>query len=254
MDADAIRRTTVLLLALLQLAMPILAFRGGFDTFVQRPPMQVEPNPATPAGYGFIIWPVIYAASIALAIYQLLPGVAENAVMRRIGWPVAGGYALCILWVAAARFGPLLGTVPIIWLMLLCLGWSFAIAAQPAEDITQERWGHQVFIVSPLALYAGWLSIAAFVNSADVLPGYGVSRLGLSAQLWGVVVVSVVSAFAVLMIYVSSAHLVYVATVIWALVAVIVRNGASEQSLWVSVSAGLATALVLGISVVTWSR
>ena len=42
-------------------------------------------SPVTPAGYAFSIWGLIFAACLALAVYQALPAQREREVHRRTG-------------------------------------------------------------------------------------------------------------------------------------------------------------------------
>src|SRR4029450_6523180 len=61
-------------------------------------------SPVTPAGYAFAVWGLIYAACIALAIYQLLPSQQVRAVHRLTGWWLFGAFTVSTLWV------PIFGT------------------------------------------------------------------------------------------------------------------------------------------------
>ncbi|MGL4974764.1 MAG: hypothetical protein ACRC56_05685 [Bosea sp. (in: a-proteobacteria)] len=245
----------LLALALGQLLLPPVLFSSGFDAQAQRPPLPFEPNPAMPAGYAFAIWGAIYLGALASAIRQLLPGAPSHANMDRIRWLCIGGYACCIAWLLAARFGPLWATVPLIWCMLACLGPAFVMASKiksgkaAAEGVAafRTKW----LIAAPLALYAGWLTAAAFVNLADVLPGYGFGRFGLSAQAFGVLMIAGAALIAFVIIAQSNMRLLYMATVIWALVAIVVRNGVPGIQQPVSLAAALAIVLLLMVGIRT---
>jgi hypothetical protein len=136
MDETLLRRILVVMLALAQLILPQILFFKGFEIQSQMPPQSPELNPATPAGYAFSIWAVIYLGALAYAVYQVLPSQASNALLQKIGWLTAGGYVLCCAWLVAARFGPVWLTVPIIMGMLLFLGSAFLIATRWPEPIS----------------------------------------------------------------------------------------------------------------------
>ncbi len=56
-------------------------------------------SPVTPAGYAFSVWGLIYAACLALAVYQLLPSQQERTVHRLTGWWLFGAFTASALWV-----------------------------------------------------------------------------------------------------------------------------------------------------------
>lgn len=249
MDGSLIRRCAVLLLAAAQLLAPLLLFLGNFNDQTAKPPLTAAPNPATPAGYAFAIWGVIYIGALAYAVYQALPSNAHDQLLERIGWPTAAGYALCIGWLLAARFGPGWMTVPIIFGMLLCLTSALLVVARWHEPMGTTR---QVLVAAPLGLYVGWLSAAAFVNAADVLPGYGFDRFGLSPQAFGCLVVIAAGVLASAIALATSAYLPYIAAVMWALVAIIMNSGLPQRGNLVSTSAAVAAMLLAGLAASLW--
>ena len=249
MDESLIRRGAILLLAVAQLMAPLLLFPGNFKDQTAKPPLVVETNPATPAGYAFAIWAVIYVGALVYAIYQALPSNAHDALLQRIGWLTAAGYLLCVGWLLAARFGPGWMTVPIIVGMLPCLGAAFLIAARWPESHGATR--HAVLLV-PLAIYVGWLSAAAFVNAADVLPGYGFDRFGLSAHAFGVLVVVAAGLLGLAVTLYTSAYPPYVLTLLWALVAIVANNGVPARGNSVSNAAALVALALVIFAVGAW--
>jgi hypothetical protein len=224
MDPDLLRRILNLIFAVGQLMLPPLLFASGFESGAARTPIEATPNPATPAGYAFAVWGVIYVGALAYSIYQALPANAADPLLRRIGWLTAAGFALCCAWLVAARFGPIWLTVPIIVGMALCLGTALVISARwPAELSVASR----LLIVAPLAVYVGWLSAATFVNAADVLPGYDTQGIGPAADVLGILVVALAAAVSLALSAVIGGNLFYSVTVLWALAAIVVRNAQS---------------------------
>lgn len=233
MFTDYLRVALNVILAAGQIALPLLLFSRGFEASVAKPPIDAVPNPATPAGYAFAVWAVIYIGSAMYAVYQALPAQLEDPILRRIGWLTAAGFALCCAWLLSARFGPVILTVPIIVAMLLALGTAFVIASSEIESGGLPYWT----VTIPLAVYVGWLTAATFVNAADVLPSYGFGRFGLSSTMFGVVVVAAAAAASVALCGLVKGNPFYVGTVVWALVAIAARNGISGSEGPVSIVA-----------------
>lgn len=240
---DRLRQGANLVFAAGQVLLPVALFSGGFDATAAQPGLVDAANPATPAGYAFAIWGVIYLGAGAYAVLQALPGRAGDPLFRRIGWLTALGYALCCAWLWFARFGPVWPTVPLIAAMLLSLGAAFVLAVRGLDVKGRiERF----MVITPLAIYTGWLSAATFVNAADVLPGYGFDRFGLSASELGVMVVVAGGLTATIFTLFSRAKLAYVAAVLWALVSIVVANGARlGETLVADAAFAVAVALVL---------
>lgn len=230
-----LRQALNLVLAVAQLALPATFFASGFNAdSTARAPLAADPNPATPAGYAFVIWGAIYIGAAIYAAVQALPRYRDDSLFRRIGWFTIMGYACCCTWLYAARFGPVWLTVPLIFEMLLSLGRAFILSAD--AFYSNPSWEKRVTVV-PLALYVGWLSAAAFVNAADVLPGYGFDRFGLGAEGYGRLTVLLAAATAIAFAARTKGFPVYIATVVWALIGIIAANGgtAFDNSIaWVS--------------------
>lgn len=246
MVTDQLRQALNLLLAAGQIILPPLLFASGFNAATADVPVVADPNPATPAGYAFAVWGAIYLGAAIYAVVQVLPRHRADPLFRAIGWFTIIGYACCCAWLYAARFGPVWLTVPLIFVMLLSLGRAFVLAA---NSFYSEKSLKYLLTVTPLALYVGWLSAATFVNAADVLPGYGFSRFGLGAEGYGRLTVLLAAGTALAFALRTNAFPVYIGTVIWALVGIIVANGgtAFDNSIaWVS-AGGVAVLLAIGL-------
>lgn len=240
---DRLRQAANLAFAAGQLLLPVALFTGGFNATAAEPGLVDVPNPATPAGYAFAIWGVIYIGAAAYAVLQALPRRAADPLFRRIGWLTALGYLLCCAWLWFARFGPVWPTVPIIAAMLLSLGAAFVLAARGMDGRGRLD---RIVVLMPLAIYTGWLSAATFVNTADVLPGYGFDRFGLSAAEFGLLVILAGGVTATSFTLLSRGNLAYVAAVLWALVGIFVANGARlGETLVADTAFAVAVALVL---------
>lgn len=146
------------------------------------------------AGYAFSIWAVIYAGLILYAVYQALPSTTESETSRHLGWPSFVALTGTALWVVASAADWEWATVVIIVAAKLSL--VIALARFGTRWMTEPR-RRQALVVWPLALLAGWLSIAALVNILTVATSQGLITAG-TANLWALVAVVIATAQAIL--------------------------------------------------------
>lgn len=124
------------------------------------------------AGYAFSIWGLIYLGLLTYAVRQMLPGVRETATLRAFGWPSLLALLGIGWWVIAAALDAEVMTIVLIAgsaivLLIPLVRHAPMVRALGAGD--RDRW----LTVTPLALLAGWLSIAAPVNLITVATGNG---------------------------------------------------------------------------------
>lgn len=201
------------------------------------------------ASYAFAIWGVIYAWLLAYAVYQLVPGWADDATLHRFGWPSVVSMLAVGLWLVAAGADWRWATVG-----LIAIG-AFALLVPLASpvDLTgrtgrasriprRDRW----LVVTPLALLAGWLTIATGLNAIAVLTAEGFVTAD-TATLWalGGVAASVAVTLAV---YLRGQVIAYPIPVIWGLIAVFVseRSHRPEAAWFALLCALVITAVAIG--------
>ena len=193
------------------------------------------------AGYAFAIWGVIYAWLLVYAVRQALPATGESPLLTRLGWPSALALIGIGLWVVAAAFDQELATIVLIFGSLLALlvpllANGGSIRALPRGD--RDRW----MIAWPLAMLAGWLSIAAPVNLLTVLTGNGDLPDALSPSAWAMLAVAVVAISAVL-VTARLRMLAFALPVSWGLGGVFVAEQTRNAEL-AYVAAGAAVAVL----------
>lgn len=236
---DRLRSITILVLAVGQILAPFLLFPRGFQ--VDIPGSPAEATPIVPAAYAFHIWWLIFAGALAQAVLGVLPRYQRHPVLRRIGWLTAATYAASILWMVAARFGPGWLTLPIIMVAFLAVGTAYAWAS---AALVGGRGVVHSLIVAPLALYAGWLSVAVLANVSELLAALDVGWFTGDLRTWTVALLGIGTMVAIEGIILGGGGLgsiVYAATVVWALVAIVVANIGSP----VAYMAGVSAAIVL---------
>lgn len=173
-----------------------------------------------PAGYAFVIWTAIYGGALAYAAWQLTAAGRAEPVTTRIAIPLVILYFGSSAWLYFAKYGPLWATVPTLAVMaaMAIVVLVVVSSARPAID----SWTRWALLILPIALYAGWTSCAVFVNFAEVAPGYGFARLGLSREGFAVAALLGATGLAIGVLWATSGQPAYAATVVWALAAIVV--------------------------------
>lgn len=240
--SDTIRISLNVVFAAAQIASAFILFREGFET-ASGPYPKTEPSPIVPAGYAFIIWTPIFLGSLAYAVIQALPQYQTAALFREIGWLTAIAFLACLLWNLAAKFGPVMATVPLILLMFISLIAAAAIAASSQNALS----GTVYWLgVAPLMLYAGWLTVAVFANAAEVLPEYGFQPLQSGETAWTLALLGGASCVAALGLWLTGGNIVYAGAILWALVAIAVVNfGRGPEGLPILIGAVIAAIAVI---------
>jgi len=182
-----------------------------------------------PALYAFTIWPLIFALSLAYAAYQALPVNREDPLLRRIGPFTAGAFACTGLWSIFVPARQLVLAQAMLVIILVCL----AIANLRLAHDTRGRassMGERWLVALPLGLFFGWITAANAVSLTSEAGRFGlVNSGGTSEALLGAVLLLLGGILATAVVLISKAgpaqgYIAYAATVLWALVAVVVNQ------------------------------
>lgn len=147
------------------------------------------------AGYAFSIWGVIYLGILIYAVRQALRQTGESLLIHRFGWPSVVAFLGIGWWIVAMAFDWEWATVVLIFASLIALLLPLlhnADAIRALGRTERDRW----FVVWPLALLAGWLTVAAPVNLLTILTGDGLLPTALSPTVWAVLAIVVVALLA----------------------------------------------------------
>lgn len=174
------------------------------------------------ASYAFSIWGVIYAWLLVYAVYQLKPGWAAEPALHRFGWPSAIALFAIAVWLVAAGADWRWATVGLIAMATSSL---IVTLVSPLGGLGRRD---VLLVATPLALLAGWLTIATGLNAVTVFTAEGLVAAG-TATWWalGGLAASVAVTLAVFL----RGHVVaYPLPVIWGLVAVFVAERADRPA------------------------
>ena len=176
---------------------------GGFnpDDF----PVRLENPGIQPAGYVFAIWGLIYLWLLVSAAFGLFAR-AEDSGWDGMRWWLAASLAIGTPWISVASVSPVWATVLIVAMLIPAL---LALRVTPPAD----KW----MLRAPVALYAGWLSVATAVSFGVLLTGYG-------APLWAWVVLPVAVLGAAWFQLGRAGAPLYGLAVAWGLGGIVVRN------------------------------
>ena len=218
----------VLLAALAFALSPLLS--SGFNGFApDQFPIPQDNPPVQPAGYAFAIWGLIYLWLVAGAAY----GIWDRATDP--DWePMRPALTVSLLigaaWIPVAQLSPLWATV-LIWAMLVT-----AVLALLRAGKADHLW-----LRTPIALYAGWLTAASSVALGLILAGYGY----LDAQMAALLGLTVALVIALTVQALRPDAPGYPAAVGWALVGVLVAN--LDGPNW-----SVLALVILGIALLGW--
>ena len=195
-------------------------------------------SPVTPAGYAFAIWGLIYLASLALAVYQLLPDQRGRQVHRRTGWWLAGAFAASTIWV------PIFGsrTIWLSQLVILVLVACLAMAtARLTRQGTASSIAERLLLRLPVTLYLGWATLASFAGLGATLRSLGMPERAGWVTALSVALVLVAAAVCTGVVARETAVAGFAFASCWALAAIAVATYETP----VRVAALVALALVL---------
>lgn len=173
-----------------------------------------------PAGYVFSIWGLIYIALIAFAIFQALPAQRENPRLRRIGYWFALSCAANVVWLFFWHYEIFVGTIIVMAVLLVSLIVIYLRLNIGRQRVSQvEKWCVNI----PFSIYLGWISVATIANAADVLYYYNWNGLGITPQVWAVIMLMVGLALAAAMSFMRR-DIPYQLVLVWAFIGIAVKQ------------------------------
>ena len=221
---DVARQVANVVGALFQAGMTVAASATIQNVVDEGPRSLVEP-----ALYAFTIWILIFALSLAYAVYQALPAKRESPLLRRVGPFTAAAFFCTGLWsvfVPLRQFG-------LAQLMLLGIFGFLLVAFLRLSRYARERnlgVGERWLVALPLGPFLGWVTAANAVSlTAEAVRRGLVAPEGIGEAVLGTVLLLAGAVLACAVILAGRAgpaqgYLTYGATVLWALTGIVVNQ------------------------------
>lgn len=228
------------LVAVLAWSMPLIAWLSNTGVFG---PTNGEisdqyPTLIVAAGYAFSIWGVIFLLDVVYGTWQLSDR-AGGQVARRIRPATAAAFALTSLWM-------IVFSMQLFWLALAIIWASLACLLYAAWQVSNTRaHGRSVWwLWVPLSLHAGWVSLACFLDVAQVVVAH---HLFSTTHMlpWTLVLFVLVAILLIVTLWRLRGNPWYAIAAIWGLVAVYVKQRIAPLD-----EAHLASAVALALAII----
>lgn len=246
---DRLRQIIVLISALIAIVGSFIGSGAAGGTPIAEASggaLAADATPVAPDGPAFAIWSVIYAGLLAYALWQLLPAQKSAERHRRLGYPIALSLILNAAWILSVQFDLLWASVPIIVLLLLVLIQAFrlTLASRPKNLV------EAIVTDGTVGLYLGWVTIATAANVAAVLAAAGFTGFGISADVWGVLVIAVAGLIGIGLALYGRGRLAPSASLCWGIAWVAVgRLTGDLESVPTAIAAIIVVAVILLVTV-----
>ena len=191
------------------------------------------PSIATPAGYAFSIWSLIYLGIIAFGFYQILPSQLER--LRKVRTPYIASCLVNCAWIYFWHREQIVLSFGLILLLLLILA-VIHFRVRDCRTLT-ETW----LVQAPFGIYTGWVTVATIANLAIMLVYLNV-KLSPSAESIFVVTSILFAALAAVFVRIRLQNFFYPLAVAWGITAIAVKQGGNTP---IVVAAAVAVVICL---------
>jgi benzodiazapine receptor len=173
-----------------------------------------------PAGYVFSIWGLIYLALIAFAIYQALPGQADNPRLRRIGGLFILSSIANIAWIFLWHYEFFALTLVAMVVLLLSL---ITIYVQLGIGRTEVSVGEKWLVHVPFSIYLGWITVATIANVTSLLDYLSWTGWGVSTEAWAVIMF-IAALIIASIVSLTRGDVAYMLVIVWAFAGIAVKH------------------------------
>lgn len=172
------------------------------------------------AGYAFSIWGVIFLLDVIYGTWQLSERGTDARARALRPW-TAAAFALTSAWMIVFSLQWFWLALAIIWTSLACLVYVAWRLSKSVRYATAPWWQWV-----PLSLHAGWVSLAAFLNIAQVIVAY--KLLSVTHMLpWTLVLFALVAVLLLIALANMRGNPWYAVAAIWGLIGVYVKQRSS---------------------------
>lgn len=229
-----------LLVVLAAWAMPVIAWLSNSGTFG---PSNGEisdryPTLLVAAGYAFAIWGLIFLLDVIYGTWQAFDRTPDERLHRVRPW-TAAAFFLTSAWMIMFSLQWFWLSLVIIWASLACI----LVAAWHVSHTTKQvrsRWWQWL----PLSLHAGWVSLAVFLNVAQVVVAFELLPTG-DMLPWSLVLLMLAAVLLITVTVRLRGNPWYALAAVWGVVGVFAKQQASPLPgasvvAWVALGLGLA--------------
>lgn len=232
------------LVLLLAAAMPVVAWLSNSGLFgpTNGAISDQYPTLIVAAGYAFAVWGLIFALDLIHGVFQLFDRRATARVQRTRPY-TAIAFAMTSLWMIVFSLQFFWLALLIIWISLVCLLVAAFALSKEAGGQRGPWWAW-----TAISLHAGWVSLAAFLNIAQVIVAFRL--LSVSHMLpWTLALFALVAVLVVAALVRMRGNPWYALAAVWGLVGVYVKQHASnldgaDVAAWVALALAVLVALV----------
>lgn len=216
-----------ILVLLLSLAMPAVAWFSQQEAFGPTNGALSDryPTLVVAAGYAFSIWGLIFLLDVVFGAWQFSSRRRNGGALTNVRLPAAIGFGSTALWMPVFSQQLFWLALLVIWTALACMAFCAVRLSRDPLPEAGQRWCAWL----PLSLHAGWLSLAAILNTAQVIVAYRLLPTD-NMLVWSIVLFVIAAALLLALNQRMQGNLAYAAAAIWALVAVYVKQSASDLS------------------------
>lgn len=232
-----------LLVLALALAMPLVGWlsNSGWLGPTNGEISDRYPTLIVAAGYAFAIWGPIFLLDVVFGLAQARVRLPDER-MRRIRVLTAIGFALTSLWMIVFTLQWFWLALAIIWGSLFCLLGAAWLASHTRAHPRGPWWQWL-----PLSLHAGWVSLAAFLNVAQVVVAF--QLLSTERMLpWTLALLTLAGVLLLTVVVKLRGNPWYTLAAVWGLLGVYAKQHASHLP-GASTAAGVALVLALLVTV-----
>lgn len=212
---DQARTTSVAVLGIAQVLVAAVGGSGGLGTPVGAVALAYR-SPLLAASWAFDLWFPIYLGFLAYAGYQCFPRQRHRQLHRRTGWWLAASAVFNMAWVLSWTGG----LIPLAELAMIGLMVTLAVVFGRLSREIASSGPERIAFRGPVALYAGWASMALVMGTAATGVWLGLPGDNAIASAAAVIVLVAIAAIVAWVILNGTAVLGYAAAVAWALVAI----------------------------------
>lgn len=211
-------------------------------------------SPLVPPAPMFAIWGVIITASILWAILQARPSIRPSPLRDRLEVPLGLVYLGFSLWLCAAALGqshPLTLVVFALIVAAHAIAWRRIVAAR--EEVARWHRVDRIALYLSQGLYAGWTSMAFFVNVATVVQATGAPTDGGWGTTWQLLIIAAAAGMAVFFVVLTDGSWWYAAAACYALVGAGISATTSGYTV-LAIALGVGVLLLLGSTLIVGRR